>query len=159
MNSISIRLWKQEDAKALYELCRNGELRPYWPHHLPYPYTLEKAIICVNFFIQANPLRYAICAICENQVVCGYIQCFVTGYDCAELSYWLHKAYRQKGIMKYAVSKMCKYAFQCLPIQTIYAHVPMQYIASQTVLLQNHFIESKETAPIYLYFYHHTSFT
>lgn len=155
MKQVSLRKWQDKDIEALKDLCKDTSLKPYWPHQLPYPYTIKKAMLCVRFFQCANPLRYAIYAICDHDEVCGYIECKVTGHDCAELIYWLHKQYRHKGIMKEAVKLMCRYAFLALPIQTIYARVSMKHIASQTILLQNRFRECKDTAPIYLYFYHH----
>lgn len=151
---IVLRKWQIEDALALYEICKDKQLRKHWYYPYLYPYTIERSHACIQFYQHANPIRFCIRAILYKDHICGWIQTEVCGYGCAELSYWLASAYQQQGIMSEAVKQMCEISFQVLDIQTIYARVQMENVASQNVLLKNQFIESKDTAPIYLYYLH-----
>lgn len=151
---VQIREWQEADAKRLYELCTDKSLRKNWYYPYLYPYTSKRAFACIQFYRNANPIRFCIRAILYQNEVCGWIQSEVCGYGCAELSYWLNQEYRKQGIMSEAVRQMCDVSFQALEIHTIYACVQMENIASQKVLRKNGFLESKDTAPIYMYFLH-----
>lgn len=151
---VVIREWQEKDAQGLYELCKDKNLRKNWYYPYVYPYTYERSLACIQFYQHANPIRFCIRAIHYKKQLCGWMQCEVCGYGCAELSYWLHSAYQRQGIMSEAVRQMCEISFQKLDIQTIYARVQMDNYASQSVLLKNKFTENKDTAPIYMYFLH-----
>lgn len=154
MMDVIIREWQEEDAQDLYELGKDKRLRKQWYYPYLYPYTAERSLACIQLYRNANPIRFCIRAIVYQKKVCGWIQCEVCGYGCAELSYWLGFAYHGQGIMQEAVRQMCEEGFRLLEISTIYARVQMENIASRRVLSKNGFIENRDTAPIYLYFLH-----
>ncbi len=84
----------------------------------------------------------------------GCIQCEVKGYHSAELTYWMRYDDIHKGYLQSIIKHICAYAFSKFSITTIYAKLSMDNIELSKLYLENGFIESIDTAPIYLYFLH-----
>ncbi|MCI9291731.1 MAG: GNAT family N-acetyltransferase [Erysipelotrichaceae bacterium] len=154
MKEATIRPWLISDAPALYELCKDKTIRKQWVSKLPYPYTIIRAKKCIAYYQHANPLRYCIFAILYQEQIKGCIQCEVKGYHSAELTYWMRYDDIHKGYLQSIIKHICAYAFSKFSITTIYAKLSMDNIELSKLYLENGFIESIDTAPIYLYFLH-----
>ena len=154
MFETKIRKWQPEDADILVELCKDHSIRKQWDYDCPYPYTLKKAEYCIQFFRNANPLRYRIFVILHHHEVCGWIQCEIIAHHCAKLTYFLADEYIRTSALRGAVRQMCTYCFTRWNVLSIYAKTAVDQKEMQNILLENNFVEIRDTAPIYIYFLH-----
>lgn len=152
-DQIYVRKWQSEDASALLSLAKDRNMKMYWSYS--YPYTQRKAEACIQFFLHANPLRYAIYAVFINDQLYGWIQAKTTAYQCAEITFWLKKYSQNTAVLKAIITQMIPLAFDHLNILTLYMKTAMEEIPLRKALIQAGFIENNETVPIYLYFLHH----
>ena len=157
---VQVREWKLQDAHALLEIGKDPQFRKAWNDTYPYPFTLSRAKLCTEAFLHANPLRRQICAITVNHRLCGLLTCEKKAFQSAYLTYFLQKEYQLEAILQEAILQMCIYCFAHMDVLTIYAKVSLHDLRTRMALLENSFTESRETAPIYLYYLHrqiHTS--
>jgi len=152
---IIVQKWRMEDAEALVDLCKDPSLREHWQASYPYPYTVRRAEVCIEFFRNANPLRFQFRTLFVNGTLSGWMQCEVTGHQCALFTYRVSRFANHEDILADAIQQMCQSCFIDLDVMTIYAKAHMEDVALCKALLRNGFYESRETAPIYLYFLHH----
>lgn len=154
MLETNLRKWQWEDAAALVELCKDHTIRKLWSYDCPYPYTLKKAEYCIQFFLHANPLRYRIFAISYHHELCGWIQCVMVEHQCARLSYFLADEFIRTRALREAIVQMCAYCFTQWNVLSIYVKTAIDQKETQNILLESGFLESRDTAPIYIYFLH-----
>lgn len=152
IQQINVRKWQYDDAAALFALGRNRNMRNSW--HYSYPYTQRKAEDCIQFFLHANPHRYAIYAVVINDQLCGWIQAKSVEHQCAELTYWLKYDNPDTSTLKAILKQMIPLAFEHLDILTLYMKTAMEETALRRALIQLGFVENNETVPIYLYYLH-----
>lgn len=151
---VQVREWKSQDAYALLEMGKDPLFRKAWNEEYPYPFTLPRAKLCVEAFLHANPLRMQICAITVNHRLCGLLTCERKAFQSANLTYFLQREYQLETILQEAIRQMCSYCFAHMDVLTIYAKVSLHDLRTRMALLENRFMESRETAPIYLYYLH-----
>lgn len=126
---ISIRTWKQTDAKALSDALSNKKILNNLRDGLPYPYTKEDALDYINFILSSNPNNTFAYAIDVDGVAVGSIGAFRQEnihYRTAEVGYYLAEEYWGKGIMTEAVRLLCSEVFAKTDIIRIYAE-PFAY--------------------------------
>lgn len=126
---ISIRTWKQTDAKALSDALSNKKILNNLRDGLPYPYTKEDALDYINFILSSDPNNTFAYAIDVDGVAVGSIGAFRREnihYRTAEVGYYLAEEYWGKGIMTEAVRLLCSEVFAKTDIIRIYAE-PFAY--------------------------------
>ena len=126
---ISIRTWKQTDAKALSDALSNKKILNNLRDGLPYPYTKEDALDYINFILSSNPNNTFAYAIDVDGVAVGSIGAFRQEnihYRTAEVGYYLAEEFWGKGIMTEAVRLLCSEVFAKTDIIRIYAE-PFAY--------------------------------
>ena len=126
---ISIRTWKQTDAKALSDALSNKKILNNLRDGLPYPYTKEDALDYINFILASDPNNTFAYAIDVDGVAVGSIGAFRQEnihYRTAEVGYYLAEEYWGKGIMTEAVRLLCSEVFAKTDIIRIYAE-PFAY--------------------------------
>ena len=126
---ISIRTWKQTDAKALSDALSNKKILNNLRDGLPYPYTKEDALDYINFILSSNPNNTFAYAIDVDGVAVGSIGAFRQEnihYRTAEVGYYLAEKFWGKGIMTEAVRLLCSEVFAKTDIIRIYAE-PFAY--------------------------------
>ncbi len=155
--TVTVRPWQLQDAYALKELCKDSMIKNQWDHAFPYPYTLERSKHCIEAFLHANPLHMQIYALCVKGELCGLLQCVATAYQSAILTYQIETAFQLESILREAIRQMCIICFSSMDVKTIYAKASLHDLRSRMALLENAFCESRETAPIYLYYLHRHS--
>ncbi|MCI9311729.1 MAG: GNAT family N-acetyltransferase [Erysipelotrichaceae bacterium] len=151
---IQVRPWQRHDAYALVSICKDPAIRAQWNNHYPYPYTLTRAQQCIETFLHANPLRMQSCALTVDHALCGWLQCDCVAFQSAVLTYQLEQDWRRQYILQEAIRQMCIYSFTHMEVLTIFAKVSLHDWYTRIALLENRFDESRETAPIYLYYLH-----
>lgn len=57
----------------------------------------------------------------------------------AEIGYWIHSNYENKGIISKTVKKLCEYAFFCLELNRLTIVVDVDNVSSNKVALKNGF--------------------
>lgn len=126
---ISIRTWKQTDAKALSAALSNKKIQNNLRDGLPYPYTKEDALDYINFILSSDSNNTFAYAIDVDDVAVGSIGAFRQEnihYRTAEVGYYLAEEYWGKGIMTEAVRLLCSEVFAKTDIIRIYAE-PFAY--------------------------------
>ena len=126
---ISIRTWKQTDAKALSDALSNKKILNNLRDGLPYPYTKEDALDYINLILSSDPNNTFAYAIDVDGVAVGSIGAFRQEnihYRTAEVGYYLAEEYWGKGIMTEAVRLLCSEVFAKTDIIRIYAE-PFAY--------------------------------
>lgn len=151
---VQVRQWQLQDAYALLEMGKDPRLREGWNDVYPYPFTLPRARQCIETFLHLNPSHLQICALTVNRELCGFLACEMKAFQSASLSYFLQKEYQLEPVLQEAIAQMCGYCFAHMDVLTIYAKVSLHDLRFRMALLENRFTESRETAPIYLYYLH-----
>ncbi|MEF9967374.1 MAG: GNAT family N-acetyltransferase [Longicatena sp.] len=143
--NIILRTWEVEDAQSLHELSMHPFYikKKIWKYL--YPDTFLHAISIIQFYQSANTQRFYYRAIVCNKKVVGCLQCERKEKESCVISYWLAVPYWDKKIMQKAVEIVCNEIFTIWDILAIYGIVDKKNIASQKVLIHNHFIK-KENA-------------
>lgn len=135
MSEITLRHWRQSDAKCLYHFARNPNVGPIagWPPHESVEYSLNviKTIFC-------RPECYAII---KDDVPIGCAELLVHpdgnhwwGEGSAELGYWVAEEYQGRGYATQASQMLIKRAFEDLNIQRVFASYKKENLASARVL-------------------------
>lgn len=134
---ISLRTWKQTDAKALASTLSNKKIQNNLRDGLPYPYTEKDALDYIIFILSSNPNDTFAYAIDIDGKVVGSIGAFRQGnihYRTAELGYYLAEEYWGRGVMTEAVRLLCEKVFSETDIIRIYAEPFAYNIGSRRVL-------------------------
>lgn len=135
MSEITLRHWKESDAKCLYHFAKNPNIGPVagWPPHESVEYSLNviKTIFC-------RPECYAII---KDDVPIGCAELLIHpdgnhwwGEGSAELGYWVAEEYQSRGYATMASQMLIKRAFEDLNIQRIFASYKKENPASARVL-------------------------
>lgn len=135
--NITIREWRQSDAKSLAEVLSNPGILENLRDGIPYPYTECDALEYINAMISADKASTFAFAVCVDDVAVGSVSAFRRdNIHCrtAELGYYLDERYWKKGIMTEAVCLICKKIFSETDILRIFAE-PFEFnIGSRRVL-------------------------
>lgn len=114
-DGIVVRPWRATDAPACVEAC-NDKATAYWLAQVPRPYTLKDALGFIGTreedHATGRGLHWAVSQTAEEPA-CGS---FSFGRldlrdGTAEIGYWVHPAYRGKGIAPSAVRTIVDWAF------------------------------------------------
>lgn len=135
MSEITLRHWRQSDAKCLYHFAKNPNIGPIagWPPHESVEYSLNviKTIFC-------RPECYAII---NDDVPIGCAELLIHpdgnhwwGEGSAELGYWVAEEYQGRGYATQASQMLIKRAFEDLNIQRVFASYKKENLASARVL-------------------------
>jgi len=135
--TITIRDWKIEDIDSIARHANDKEIAENLRNTFPYPYTRENAERYIRYCLaEGKSCQLSLAIDCDGEAVGGIgltkeddIKC-----KCAELGYWLGKAYWGRGVATQAVSLMCAKGFTELDLVRIYAEVFEHNAASQRVL-------------------------
>ncbi len=100
--SITLRLWRAEDAARMAELVNNPAVYRTLAAGLPTPYRLEHALGFIAACNNASCMEER--AIVRGDEVVGTIGATLEGTR-ALIGYWLGKAYWRQGIMKQALPR------------------------------------------------------
>ncbi len=118
-----LRKWRSEDAKQMYELCKDPDIGPKagWPPHRD---VYESNFIIDN--VLTGPEAYAICFKEDENKPIGCIELKMKDCEIAksadecEFGYWLGKPYWGQGIMPEAAKSLIDRAFTKLGINKIW---------------------------------------
>ncbi|MBE6496567.1 MAG: GNAT family N-acetyltransferase [Methanobrevibacter thaueri] len=135
MSEITLRHWRESDAKCLYHFAKNPNIGPIagWPPHESVEYSLNviKTIFC-------RPECYAII---KDDVPIGCAELLIHpdgnhwwGEGSAELGYWVAEEYHGRGYATQASQMLIKRAFEDLNIQRVFASYKKENLASARVL-------------------------
>lgn len=138
---IKLKRWSLQDKKDLIVLCNSIDRR-YLSDRMPYPYTDEDANWWLNMVLEHEGKDGIFRAIIVDNKIVGSIsieqKSGIYKKD-AELGYLLFTDKWSKGIMTYAVERICNIAFLELDILRITGLVYSPNIASKRVLEKNGF--------------------
>ncbi len=136
-----VRPWKIPDAPTIAAHANNWNIAQNLTNRYPHPYSENDAKEFIDSVINENSdCIFAIEVYGEAIGSIGIIP--QTDIHCknAEIGYWLAEPYWGKGIASKAIKWMIDYAFRKYNLNRIYAAVFGTNIASQKVLLKNHFV-------------------
>ena len=121
---ISLRPWRPEDAKEIWEYANNRKVAENLRDVFPFPYAEQDAVDFIKICIKGEGKGQLCRAICADDRPVGSIAVFL-GQDVyrrsAELGYWLAEPFWGKVIMSQAVAQICREAFERFDIVRIYA--------------------------------------
>ncbi|NOT36048.1 MAG: GNAT family N-acetyltransferase [Saprospiraceae bacterium] len=140
MTKFLLRPWQEEDLKSLCNYANNIIISSNLTNRFPYPYTESDGKKFIQMAMSKLP----------TQIFCIEIQNEAAGgigihsqedifYKNAELGYWLAEKHWGQGIITDAIHQVCKYTFNNLPIERIFARPFDTNIPSQKVLEKNNF--------------------
>lgn len=121
---IELAKWKMEFAKDIAYHANNKKIADNLRNVFPYPYTFEDAEEYINSCMENDEKKQCCRAIVVDGKAVGSVGIFVKDdVYCknGEIGYWLSEEYWHKGIMTFAVTEMCKYAFDHYDIVRIFA--------------------------------------
>ena len=137
---VTIREWKETDAKALAALLNDKRILNNLRDGLPYPYTESDALFYINSCLNADKNAEFCFAIVYNNDVVGSVGIFRQGnihFRTAELGYYVGFNYWGKDICTEAVRLACKRVLDNTDIVRIYAEPFADNIGSCRVLEKN----------------------
>lgn len=140
---VTLREWKESDAKTLSLLLNNKRILDNLRDGLPYPYTENDALFYINSCISAEKDTQFCFAILNDGEVVGSLGIFRQQNihnRTAELGYYIGEEFWGRGITTEAVRIACKYVFDSTDIVRIYAEPFAENVASCRVLEKNGFI-------------------
>ncbi len=140
---VTIREWKESDAKALALLLNDKKVLDNLRDGLPFPYTESDALFYINSCVSADKNEQFCFAIVNNGKVVGSIGVFRQGnihFRTAELGYYIGVEHWGKSITTEAVRLVCKHVFDSTDIVRIYAEPFAENIGSCRVLEKNGFL-------------------
>lgn len=139
--NITFEKWKAEDYEEFFMLSDDKEL---WSNMSDdFPKTLIECKQLVNLFSTGEDITEFIRAVKVDGKIVGCIAAFFeSGMYCknAEISYWLNREYRGKGIMPQALKMFTNYVFTKFDIHRIWARPFENNKASQRVLEKTGFV-------------------
>lgn len=123
-NKCKLRKWKLEDADDLSRALNNPKILANLRDGLPYPYTQADAKSYIELMLNQDEMNTFAFAIEYEHKVLGSIGAFrqqnIHSHT-AEMGYYLHEDYWNKGIMTDAVLQLCEFIFHNTDIIRIYA--------------------------------------
>jgi RimJ/RimL family protein N-acetyltransferase len=133
--NLTLRPWKEEDAKCLYHFAKNPNIGPIagWPPHQ----SVEDSLYIIKTVFSKKETY----AIVKDNIPIGCAGLLIHpdgnhwwGEGSAELGYWVGEEYQKRGYATEACKKLIKRAFEDLDIHQIYATYRIENIASKRVL-------------------------
>lgn len=136
-----IRDWRSDDAKSIARYANNRKIWLNLRDAFPSPYALADAEAFITRATQSVPGTFF--AIATETEAIGSIA-LTLGQDVhrftAELGYWLGEPFWGRGITAQAVRAICRYAFEELGLNRIFAEPYITNPASARVLEKAGFI-------------------
>ena len=134
-NNLTLRHWRESDAKCLYHFARNPNIGPVagWP-----PHKSENDSLNIIKTIFSRDECYAIV---RDEIPIGCVELLIHpngnhwwGEGSAELGYWIAEEYQGNNYSVEASEVLINHAFDDLNIQRIFATYRCDNIASKMVL-------------------------
>ncbi len=137
LSTLSLRPWHPEDLTAYHALLDDPDLWQFLPDPMPRPLTLDVARDLLA--VSAASLHHQVQAIATAQGVAGQVrllwQAPGMAPDTAEISYWLGRAHRGRGLAQAAVRQAAAAALAEQPgLRRVVAFVHPDNAASTWVL-------------------------
>jgi len=134
-NKLTLRPFKDSDAKILTELCNNKKIWDNLRDYIPFPYTENNAIEFIKYCQTESPQHtFAIEFNGEFAGSIGLVKQNDVYRLTAEIGYWLGEPFWGQGITTKAVKLITEYGFKQLGLIRIYSGVFDFNKASQRVL-------------------------
>lgn len=118
-----LRSWKLEDAKSMYNYCKNPEvgLPAGWAPHK----SIEDSKVIISHFLDHHPYCFAICLNDDILNPIGSIELKINsdlanGKEEAEIGYWLGAPHWGNGYMPEAARALIDYGFNILGFNIIW---------------------------------------
>ena len=134
-SNLTLRHWKESDAKCLYHFARNPNVGPIagWPPHESIDYSLN---VIKTIFV-----RKECYAVVYDEIPIGCAELLIHpdgnhwwGEGSAELGYWIGEEYQKRGFATEASQALIERAFGELNIERIFATFKKENAASRRVL-------------------------
>jgi len=126
---IVLRLWREDDAPAVYAACQDAEIQRWLPD-IPRPYTHDDARAFVTDEIGLGSYRFAIS---ERGKVAGSIALRLGGHATGHIGYWCAPQARRRDITTRALRRLCRYGLEELHLERLDLTTDFENFASQRV--------------------------
>lgn len=135
--NVRIRPLRYADRERLAKLANNKKIWLNVRDMFPYPYTIENAEKFIDTVKQLDPqVTFAIEHDFKFVGAVGLVLQQDVYRFSAEIGYWIGESYWGKGIATQALSLLCKYAFDELKMEKLFAGVFDGNEGSKRVLLK-----------------------
>lgn len=133
--NLTLRHWKESDAKCLYNLAKNPNIGPVagWPPHQ----SVEDSLNIIKTVFTRDECY----AVLKEDALIGCVELLIHpncnhwwGEGSAELGYWIGEDYQGQGYATEASEALINRAFGELDIERIYASFRQENLASKRVL-------------------------
>jgi RimJ/RimL family protein N-acetyltransferase len=125
-----LRPWREDDASAVYEACRDPEIQ-HWIPVIPRPYTKRDAEAFVTGALGLGPYQFAIE---EHGHLVGSIGMRVNDdAGTGRIGYWCARPARGRGIATRALRLLCAYAFTDVDLERLELITDPENLTSQRV--------------------------
>jgi len=129
---ILLRVWREEDAAAVYLACQDSEMQRWLPD-LPRPYTDDDARAFVSGALGLGRCQFAVC---EHGTVVGSIGLRPAKHETGHIGYWCAPQARGRGITTRALRRVCRYALDELHLERLELITDSANAASQRVAVK-----------------------
>ena len=137
---VKLRTLQHSDASKMALMLNQKSLWDNMRDNMPYPYTETDAVYFINLSIESKAgINFAILYKNDFCSVIGVKPQTDVHRKSVEIGYWIGQAYWNKGIATQAVKLMTQWVFEHLNVNRIFARVFAFNVASQKVLLKNHY--------------------
>ena len=135
-----LREWREEDVERLAAIANDWDIAANMRDMFPYPYERKDAESWVQRNLaKAEPENFAIEAGGELAGGTGFVLFGAERQGCAELGYWLGKAFWGRGYATAACKALAQYLFDRYDLRRVEAHAHGGNLASQRVLEKSGF--------------------
>lgn len=130
-----IRPYTLNDAEALSAILIDPITMHYWPQ----PFSLQETMAwiqrSISSYTQHGFGRYAIFLKEDLKLIgdCGLLQMEIQGETVIDLGYIIHHKFWRNGYASEAATAICRFAFDVLQLEYLYANMPLDHRASQRV--------------------------
>ncbi len=124
-----MRLWREDDAPAVYAACQDSEIQRWLPD-IPRPYTEDDARAFVTGALGLGPYQFAVI---EHGKVVGSIGLRLGKHETGHIGYWCAREARGQGITTRALRRLCHYGLEELRLERLDLMTDIENFASQRV--------------------------
>ena len=126
---IVLRLWREDDAPAVYAACQDAEIQRWLPD-IPRPYTHDHADAFVTGALVPGVYQFAVS---EHGKVVGSIALRLGKHATGHIGYWCVPQARRRGITTRALRRLCRYGLEELHLERLDLVTDFENFASQRV--------------------------
>lgn len=133
---VTIRSWREDDAKALAELLNNKKIQDKLRDGIPFPYSENDALAFIRAMLSSGQEAFAFAIVADGELA-GSVGIFRRGNIhrlTAELGYYVGERFWRKGIGSAAVKLACGEVFARSDVIRIFAEPFADNIASCRLL-------------------------